>query len=302
MTPRTAALAGALIAFTATPALAQDQAWVERSNAFTGQVLAMQAQFEPEGASQNGLEQYDGKAMDLGPAIDERFIAAEEAKLGELRTALAAESDPNVQQDLQILIDSLGRDIEGVRLDQRLTIDWYDVPRIVFGNMNALLDDQVAPARRAKALVRLRRYVGLEPNTTPFAVLARDRLREAMVPGRQLPFKGQIEKNLSNSTRFVDGAAQLFQKYKIAGAEEGLQCGWDHHLAVRGRHAEEGQGAARGRRGGDQGEAGAGDGLLLRHHRRSALEQPPEALHGACGDQPGIHGQDRRDKLPVVVL
>jgi hypothetical protein len=43
----------------------------------------MQAQFQPEGASQTGLEQYDGLALDLQPNLTARFVAAEEAKLAE---------------------------------------------------------------------------------------------------------------------------------------------------------------------------------------------------------------------------
>src|SRR5688572_22017831 len=132
-------------AFIATPAAAQDRAWVERSNALTQEVISMQAEFQPEGASQSGLEQYDGRAIDLGPDLSERFVAAEQAKLAELRATLATESDANVKQDLAILIDSLERDIEGTELSERLTLTWYDVPQLVFGNLNALLDDQIAP-------------------------------------------------------------------------------------------------------------------------------------------------------------
>src|SRR5688572_22492807 len=167
------AIVGAIAVFIAAPAAAQGQAWVERSNAITQQVIAMQAEFQPEGASQSGLERYDGLALDLGPDLPERFIAAEEAKLAELRAALAAESDPNVKQDIEILIDSLERDIEGTRLSQRLTLTWYDVPQLVFGNLNGVLDDQVAPERRAKAVELLQRYTGLYQGTTALTQLDR---------------------------------------------------------------------------------------------------------------------------------
>src|SRR6478735_9985197 len=136
------ALVCAVTAATAAPAVAQGQAaspaWVERSNELTQQVIATQAAFQPEGASQSGLEQYDGLALDLGPNLPERFVAAEEAKLADLRAALAAESDSNVRQDIEILIGSLERDIEGTRLGQRLTLAWYDVPQLAFNNLNGL--------------------------------------------------------------------------------------------------------------------------------------------------------------------
>ncbi len=217
-----AAVACAFAAFAATSAAAQDQAWVERSNAFTAQVLEMQAQFQPEGASQSGLEQYDGKAIDLGRNLSERFIAAEEAKLSELRAALAAEGDPNVRQDLAILIDSLERDIEGTRLSDRLTLDWYDVPQLVFGNLNALLDDQVAPARRAKAVELLQRYTGLYQGTTPLTQLARDRYADSRGAGKVGPYKGDVEDALAKADTYVAGIRALFEKYQITGAEPAL--------------------------------------------------------------------------------
>ncbi|HEY6817169.1 MAG TPA: DUF885 domain-containing protein, partial [Croceibacterium sp.] len=190
--------------------------------AFTQGVIAMQAAFQPEGASQSGLEQYDGRAIDLGPNLPERFIAAEEKTLGLLRTALAAESDPNVKQDLEILIGSLERDIEGTRLGQRLTLSWYDVPQLVFGNLNALLDDQVAGARRAKAVELLQRYTGLYAGTTPLTQLARDRYMDSRGAGKVGPYKGDVEDALSKVDTYVEGIRALLAKYQIAGAEPAL--------------------------------------------------------------------------------
>lgn len=226
MTKGTAAFAGAMAAFLAMPAAAQQQApspaWVERSNAMTAQVIEMQAEFQPESASQSGLEQYDGKAIDLGPNLFDRFVAAEENKLADLRAALAAESDPNVKQDLEILIDSLERDIEGTRLNQRLTLAWYDVPQLVFGNLNALLDDQVAPARRAKAVELLQRYTGLYQGTTPLTQLARDRYMDTRGPDKVGPYKGDVEDSLSKVDTYVAGIRELFAKYQIEGAGPAL--------------------------------------------------------------------------------
>ncbi|MEG1326067.1 MAG: hypothetical protein RSD99_14340, partial [Janthinobacterium sp.] len=51
-------------------------AWVEASNRNAAIVLAAQAQFSPENASDTGLAQYDGLAADLGPNITERPVAA----------------------------------------------------------------------------------------------------------------------------------------------------------------------------------------------------------------------------------
>jgi len=205
------------------PAFAQDaQGWVEKSNAYTLQLLELQGQFQPEGASQTGLEQFDGLAMDLGPNLSERFIAAEEAKLAEFQAAQARESDPLVRQDLQILIDSIGQDVEGTRLSDRLTLDWYDVPQIMFGNFNGVLDDQVAPARRARAKELLERYTGLYPGSTPLTEQARARWADSQGAGKVGPYKGRVEDTLGKTDTYIAGIRALFEKYQVEGAGPAL--------------------------------------------------------------------------------
>jgi len=205
------------------PASAQDTpAWTERSNAYTLQVLEMEAQFSPEGAAQTGLEQYDGLAMDIGPGFSERYIAAARAQLAELQAAHTRESDPLLRQDLQILIDSLEQGIEGTGLSDRLTLDWYDIPRTVFAVMNGLLDDQVAPARRQKAKELLERYTGLHPGSTPLVESARARWAESLGPGKVGPYKGSVEDTLGKTDTYIAGVRELFGRYQIEGAGPAL--------------------------------------------------------------------------------
>ncbi|WP_120716364.1 DUF885 domain-containing protein [Tsuneonella amylolytica] len=192
-------------------------AWVARSNAYTQQVIDLQARFFPEGASSSGYEQYDGLVRDLGPGINDRYAAAIEAKLAELRAALASESDPNVKQDLEILIGSLDRDLRGVRLGQKLTIDWYNTPQSIYGGIQSLLDDQTAPARRGKALELLQRYTGTYPGTTPLTDLAKARFAESVGDGRIGPFRTEVSEAVAKYPTFARGIRDLFAKYDIEG-------------------------------------------------------------------------------------
>ena len=224
MTRRFTLIAAAALSIAPLPALAQESpAWIERSNQYTLQLLELQAQFSPEGAAQTGLAQYDGLAMDLAPDLTERFVAAEEAKLAELRAAQARESDPLIRQDLQILIDSLVNDIEGSRLGDRLMLAWYDIPQAVFGNMNAILDDQIAPERRAKAKELLERYTGLHPGTTPLTDLARAQWAESQGAGKVGPYKGSVEDTLGKTDTYIAGVRELFTRYQIEGAGPALE-------------------------------------------------------------------------------
>lgn len=207
----------------AAPAAAQGTpAWIERSNEYTMKLLETEAQFQPEGASQTGLEQYDGLAMDLGPDLSRRTIAAWRERLAEFEAAQARESDPLLKQDLQILIDSIKQSIEGTELSDRLTLDWYDIPRTVFGVMNGLLDDQIAPARRQTAKVLLERYTGLHPGSTPLVDLGRARWQDSLGPGKVGPYKGSVEDTLGKTDTYIAGIRELFTRYQIEGADAAL--------------------------------------------------------------------------------
>jgi len=223
MTRRLKIIIGAFSLALAAPAAAQDTpAWIERSNEHTIRLLETEAQFSPEGASQTGLEQYDGLAMDLGPNLSQRTIAAWRERLAEFEAAQARESDPLVRQDLQILIDSVKQSIEGTELSDRLTLDWYDIPRTVFGVMNGLLDDQIAPARRQTAKVLLERYTGLYPGSTALVDLARARWADSQGPGKVGPYKGSVEDTLGKTDTYIEGVRELFTRYQVEDAEPAL--------------------------------------------------------------------------------
>ena len=136
MTTKRLALLAALLAIPSTSALAQAggqsdapaaqaapvPGWIERSNGYTLELLRAQARFFPEDAAQSGLEEYDGLVRDMGPDLADRYIAALEEQRARLQTALGRESDPNLRQDLEILIAAIDRDIEGTRLSLFLRV------------------------------------------------------------------------------------------------------------------------------------------------------------------------------------
>jgi len=195
--------------------------WVQRSNENAMVLLKVMAQFTPEQAGMWGLPGVDDRTLDLGPNVDERSNAAIQEAIAQLEKNRAAERDPAVQQDLDILIDRAKQQIQGTELDKRLMVPYFNVAGTVFRGLQILLDDQVAPERRSAALVRLRRYTGLEPGTTPLAKLAEDRTRERLAqPGLAGPVKAEIEKDLAQEPLLIDGIGKLFAKFQIAGYEK----------------------------------------------------------------------------------
>jgi hypothetical protein len=217
------ALLLALVVSTTGPASAAAPAWVEQSDRNAQVLLETVARFSPEGAGQLGIEGLDEAILDLSPGFEERSREATR-KAGEvLRSRLATERDPAVRQDLQILIQTVEQDLEGEELARKTQLPYFNLTQVVFGGLRSLLDDQVAPARRAAALVRLRKYAGLEPGFKPVARLAEDDIRLRLAePGLAGPFKEEVERDLANNKTLLAGIGELFQTYKIAGYEKPL--------------------------------------------------------------------------------
>lgn len=198
-------------------------AWVATSNEYANILVKAQAEFAPEGMSFLGVPGYDERVADFKPQNAERFRAATAKARDELKAKLAVERDPNVRQDLEIMIQAANDNIATSELTQRLTLPWSDVPQTVFGGLQSLLSDQTPPERRAKALDRLKNYVGMGIEKTPITELAKARYTEAAANAQLVhPTKLEVEQALGNVDTYVDGIRKLFAKYKIEGAEPAL--------------------------------------------------------------------------------
>ncbi|MGC2321499.1 MAG: hypothetical protein WA463_02610, partial [Terriglobales bacterium] len=142
-------------------------AWVGRSNQDAQVLLKVMARFNPESASRFGVSGFDEQVVDLQPRFLEREREALRQAQGELERMLAEEKELPVRQDLEIMIKAAKRQMRESELEQKYELLYVNVSQFVFFGMRSLLDDQVAPERRPAALVRLRKYAGMEPGTTP---------------------------------------------------------------------------------------------------------------------------------------
>ncbi|WP_282265896.1 DUF885 domain-containing protein [Stenotrophomonas sp. PS02298] len=198
-------------------------AWVARSNELAQILLQAQAPFQPEMTSFFGVPGYDDKVVDLGADNAARYRAAMNKARDQLREKLQVERDPNLRQDLEIMIGAAERNIESSTLNEQHLMPWVDVPQTVFGGINGLLSDQVPEARRAKALDRLNAYLGKAPGTQPLATLARQRYEEKSgTPNLLQPTKIEVDQALANVDTYIAGIGKLFAKYKIDGADASL--------------------------------------------------------------------------------
>lgn len=201
---------------------AQTPAWIVKSNAHTQVLLDALSRTSPEAAALYGVEGVDEEISDLKPGFQARNRRILEEALDEMRRRLGGEQDRLVRQDLEILIDAAELSIEQSLASEKLLVPYFDVSRVVFYSAKALLDDRVAASRHPAALVRLRRYAGMESGYEPITRLAMARFAEGLEAGLTAPFRGEVEKNLADSEYLLNGIGPLFEKYGVGGYQDAL--------------------------------------------------------------------------------
>ena len=203
-------------------------AWIARSNALAEPVLQEQGRFFPEGASANGKDEFDAGIIDLAPKVYERRIASLRAVREALVAQRAKESDSRVRQDLDILITSRERSISAQEVQHQYLLGPANIARLVNFGLSTLLDPRNKPERQARALVRLKRYAGVEAGYTPVATLARARTEEELARSGLIgPYVEELKQQLDNTDHFLKGLEDLFTKAKLTG--------WESDFAVLGK-------------------------------------------------------------------
>lgn len=194
--------------------------WIRRSNENAQVLLKLQAKYSPEGASRQGIPGLDEQVSQFPKDRREKARADQLAAVQELKRRLATEKDPLVAQDLEIMIKAAQQSIRGSELSEKYDMPYFNVTQLIFGGLRSLLDDQVPAERRKAALVRLRKYAGIEAGYEPLTTQAKARTLDWSKPGQQGPSKIQVESDLARADFFINGIAQLFEQYKIEGYQE----------------------------------------------------------------------------------
>ncbi len=183
-------------------------------------LLDVQLAHSPEQGSQQGVAKFDQSITD--PTRADELIARREfeAALLKIKAARAAESDKNVRQDIDILQKAFNLQFRTEDYGLEHEVPFINASAIVFQGLRGLLDDQVAAARRPAALIRLRKYAGMEPGYQPFTELLKAReIEQIAKPGVIYPSQGEMQTELGRNSNYVEGIAALFKKYKLEGWE-----------------------------------------------------------------------------------
>ena len=214
----------ALLAFAASAvsipggSYAQAIDWVAKSNEHAQVVLDGVAKFSPENAAAIGVEGLDEEITDLNPERYERELAESERILAELKKRLEDETDTRVRQDLGILIKVMKDSIRSEKLNRENMLPYYNLNQSVFRGVRALIDVQIPRERYPAAIVRIKRYAGLEDGFTPLAELARDRTSERFdVDGLIGPYRVEVEQDLERAETFIVGIEELLDGTDLQG-------------------------------------------------------------------------------------
>ena len=207
------------------PALAQEKpatnSWISTSNDFTNLLLKVEMKHNPEAGSRQGLREYDQLVSQPTLADEDQERKETEEVLAKLKSALPQQKQKEVAQDLEIIIRRVELNFRMQDFQRAHDVPFTNASSLVFGGVRMLLDEQTPAERRPSAVVRLRRYAGLDPAYKPLTEILKQRVVEQMAkPGIVYPARVELETELSRNSHYLDGIAALCKEYKLSNWEE----------------------------------------------------------------------------------
>ena len=198
------------------------QPWVVKSNENAKAFLQLLAKYSPEGASGLGVDGFDEQITDASKDQYEPFIADLKALIADYEKRAAAETDPKIRQDLEILIGAARDNITSSTLQRKYFMPFMDVTGMVFGVSHQTLDPRIPKARQKTLLVRLEKYAGLAKGYRPIAELAKERTLERIKADPKLlgPFKAEVEQALNDGPTLLAGIKDELTKSGLTGWEK----------------------------------------------------------------------------------
>jgi uncharacterized protein (DUF885 family) len=197
-----------------------EKAWIKQSNQYTNMLLDVQLAHSPEQGSSQGAAKYDERISDPSRADEIAERHELQAALAKVTAAQAGVTDKNVKEDLEILQKAFNLQFRQEDFSLAREVPFYNAGAQVFRGLQVLLDDQVPRQRRAAALVRLRKYAGIEPGYRAFTDRLKERETEQIAKANVIyPSKEEVETELGRNSNYVEGIAALFKKYQLSGWE-----------------------------------------------------------------------------------
>ena len=195
--------------------------WIAASNKYTNLLLAVEMKHTPELGSNQGLSQFDTDVSQPTLADEDQERQEAEAVLGTLKNAGGQQKQKEVTQDLEILIRKTELQFREQDFERAHKVDYLNASERVFSGLRVLLDEQTPSERRPAAVVRIRKYAGMEPGYKPLADILKQRVMEQMAkPDMVYPARTEIETELARNPNYMEGVATLLEMYKLTDWQE----------------------------------------------------------------------------------
>ena len=209
------------------------KAWIARSDSLTEKLIDLDKKYSPEFGSSEGLAAYDTQISvpTLANGLAQR--KEKETLVAAYENAMATEKQPQVAQDLSILVNKMKLDFRREDFELEKEVPFYDAADLVYNGVEILLDEQTPVQRRAAVAVRMRKYAGLEKGYRPITVILQERTAAQIAKGPDMiyPSKEKIEIELSRDSTVMAGFPELCKRYKLTG--------WKHPFAVLRKQVED---------------------------------------------------------------
>ena len=212
-----------LVALLYLPLTAQEAPadWIAASNKYTNLLLAVEMKHTPELGSNEGLSQFDNEVSQPTLADEDQERQETEAVVSTFKSAVGQQKQKEVAQDLQIMIRTVELQFRELDFARAHKVDFLNASQTVFRGLRVLLDEQTPAERRPAAVVRIRKYAGMEPGYKPLADILKQRVMEQMAkPGVVYPARTEIETELGRNPNYMEGIAALLQKNKLTDWQE----------------------------------------------------------------------------------
>jgi len=199
-------------------AFAAKTAWVEESNAEAQIILQLITKYYPESAAKFGIEGHDEEIMDMKVNIFSRKQQDVQQSITKLQKRLDVVNNPKVRQDLEIMLQSQKDRYQSAKLHHETMLLYINLAETLFYSFHGLLDPRVDASRYPAALIRLKKYTGVQAGFTPITALAEARMQQRFqIKGLIGPYKVEVDQDLENLAHYIEGIKNLFHKSGLTG-------------------------------------------------------------------------------------
>ena len=199
----------------------ENKEWIVKSNSYTKILIDIDEKYSPEFGSTQGLALYD--TLIAIPTLANKNAARKDKEnaLILLKEAKQKETNIKIRQDLDILINNTELNFRQEDYEFNKEVPFFNPSSTIFDGIKTLLDDQTPAERHGAAVIRLRKYAGLQNGYLPLTAVLKERTIQQIKKADMIyPAKQQMEVILSHNGSLIDGIQELFIKYKMNGWQE----------------------------------------------------------------------------------